>query len=565
MAEHTLHWFFSLGTGNSPATYFLTDEVAARMRPWFPALRAAVAASGPYAAADLSRARCVTAGLLTLLGQPREGVSIRFHFLATPQVGRQTAPFIALLEDAPDWAHDGMTRAGDDSEEMEARDPATIGKVVNRVVEGVSDRDLVVFETSGGLRPLVTGSILAQSVLRATRPGVTVIAAVYGEFGARLAPPEHVPESVRVMDSSRGSGANGSAAGAALSPIYDLTDFLDLPLWASAAESLRRRFDVRPLSELFSDREPALVGALDKVATALDLGWPSDLAEPLREAVNSLPDNAAAGRRAVLRLARAGLEKLATGAGDPGAPLDVVRLQFHIDIARFLAAAGRFGDAIRVLREAMVDGAILARTDVGRSTEWRQPRVRAAAERALFLEGDNELWLRLGKLRNAASHAKSSVKHDGVEGSEVARCAGLVDDVQARMLADGSLRPDFLPPREAKGTYWFVLGESPESAGGVDAALAAFTDSSNLPLRIAATGAGTRAEVTTLSPLSGLCGQNWLEKQTSKARGSADAVLHLPDRPMEQALLAEALRKEGVRPWALVGDALWPLFPKGGS
>jgi hypothetical protein len=29
---------------------------------------------------------------------------------------------------------------------------------------------------------------------------------------------------------------------------------------------------------------------------------------------------------------------------------------------------------------------------------------------------------------------------------------------------------------------------------------------------------------------------------------------------MDQALLAGALREIGIRPWALVGENLWPLF-----
>lgn len=561
----TLHWFFSLGLSNNPSNYVITMALAERLRPWFPEV--CPGAPGPMGTLDTVTVRethSVTAALLQMLGPPALGLEVRFHLHATrelvqagasPPSSAQT-PMARLLEEAPDWARGAVrdARGQAAAEWMDSRDPKTIEQVVKAVVDGVGDGDLVLFETTHGLRPFVIGSLLAHSVLRADRPDVQVVAALYGELGGWKTP-----------------------AGDIRSPLFDLTGLLDLPLWASAADSLRRRFDVRPAAELFSAADGPLAAELDALSQALDLGWPRDVIAPLRSALSRLREREAAdaGSRVVLARVLGGLEQLAAAAGDPDGPLDASRLRFHLDVAAFLVASNRFGDAIRVLRESMVDGAILALRGGSVCADWRSPDVRGVAEVALFRSGE-PLWQTVGALRNAASHAKSSVRHDEVDDIVVAlrgdaETPGLVARVRTRLLDGDALREGWLPAPSVRSTCWYrPSNEVHARAHEVERLMDAFTSESRLPLVLFAPASGVppeapRFEVFEVKPARTAYGKNWAADRAKRARGARDAVLDLAEQPMEQALLAEALRAVGVRPWALQGDRLWPLFPQGGS
>lgn len=559
--KRKLHWFFSLGTVSRDATYFLTDGAATRFSSTFPHARPSWEPGAPILEDSLYKAKSTTAALLNLLGEPR-GYEIVFQFFATSE-NTHKDHFGALVEEVPDWARAGIVESAD-AEKLDSRDPVTIRKVVERVVTEVADGDAVFFETTNGLRPFMTGFVLAQSVLRATRPSVEVIGAVYGELGIITQPPDSVPEAVRVLSYPKPDYA-------VLSPIYEHSELLDLPLWASAADDLRRRFDGAGLAELLRDDDAELAMHLGTVVSALDLGWPDDLQAPIEAAVARLPAPGAMtpGRAAVLDLARAGLHDLMVRL--PGNDrLDRARLRFHLETARFMARNSRYGEAIRVLREAMVNWALLALTDEQELVDWRNMARRREAERALFRSKKtlNALWQRVCDLRNAASHARANQAHAEIDLAAFAKeldpdKGELIRGVE-QLIASGG--PAWLPAHASGGVTWYVQqGASlPEPAVQIAAEreLAAFNPMVRVPLVLTPkTFVGAKADSSVIEVASGgIRGKSWIDKKWKKARGSSDAILMLEAQPGDQVLLASALSGEGIRPWALLAGQLWPLF-----
>lgn len=550
LPPRTLHWFFSLGTGTSSPTYVLAGNLAERLRPFFPSVRPAVLApGGPYPEGSSRVARSVTGAMLHLLGEPAPGVNVRFHLHATREIVTSdsgTSPFHVLTAEAPAWAKTGLAEATGRREEdwLASRDLDKVGRVVDTIVGGtVKDGDYVLLETTNGLRPFTLGVMLAHSVLRATRPEAEVLAAVYGEH--------------------HGWGD--------YSPIHDHSDFLDLPLWASAAESLRRRFDVGPLSDLVRDADPALAKSLTLFARCLDLGWPSDLVAPLVEARGRLDALASKGRGRgpVLELVRQQFEDLTVDVHEQDAPLEVAGLRFRLGVVELLTKSSRFGDAVRVLREAMVDAALLAASRGAPVPGWRDPKRRASAEGRLF-RANHALWKRIGDLRNAVSHARSSVKHDGVDAGKLVAAfegsdgdPGILEQVRRELFDGDRFRHEFLAEQPAQPLLWFrSVDEAHPYAAAYDRLVETYQFDQPLPLRLpAGVSTGPAASTWRLIPKrKEPCTSNWLEDRRSRASGSRDVILDLAERPMEQSLLAAALRDEGIRPWALVGDALWPLF-----
>ena len=554
----TLHWFFSLGTARFPASYGLTPDLRQRLLPTFPGARTSLASPGdsePTPPGTLARSRAATPALLHLLGQPA-GLDVRFHLLATEQVRVGSAPHRACLEDAPAWARPALEQAETGDAPLGARDPTTIRHVVRRVLDEVRDGDLVFFDSTNGLRPFIVGLLLSQSVLRAARPGVEVLGAVYGELGAvEIRPAERVPESERVLN--RGKDA------AAISPLYDLTEFIDLPLWASAADDLRRRFDGRSLSERLRDRHGELAGHLEHLAALLDLGWPEDLAEPLGEVAAQLDavTGLSPGRRAVLDLAREGLDDL-RGLVPSGDELDEDRVRFHVDIARFLARAGRFGDAIRLVREAVVNWALVARGGGDPVADWKELRVRREAERALFRaeEPVAGLWKEISRLRNAASHGRLTADLGVAPGDFVdalARGDGpLLASVDSLLSGD---HDGALPRDPGFEVAWLVESGFTGPVAAAVKAIRGFGPGLRLPLDLDDESSPAEGALE-IGPAGKVRGANWAARKAGKVRGASDAVLSLPSCPGSLALLARALLDENIRPWALEGRRLWPLF-----
>jgi hypothetical protein len=116
-------------------------------------------------------------------------------------------------------------------------------------------------------------------------------------------------------------------------------------------------------------------------------------------------------------------------------------VDFWLKVVEHLAKAGRYGDAVRVLRETMVNHAI---TESEPGSDWRDPKVRYRTETLLFRrssEAVKSLWGEIGLARNAASHAKANLKHK----------VG-VDDIR-RLACDGAGRLDALRSEE-----WFRDG-----------------------------------------------------------------------------------------------------------
>jgi len=557
----TLHWFFSLGTARFPASYGLTPDLRERLRSVFPSARPPLQPldeSEPVPLERLARTRAATSGLLHLLGPP-EGLDLRFHLLATEEVQAGTESFRNCVEDAPGWARSALGRSDAGDGPLGAREPSTIRDVVRRVLRVVRDGDLVFFDATNGLRPFMFGLLLSQSVLRAARPGVDVLGAVYGELGAVVVrPPERVPEGVRALSRERDA--------ALLSPLYDLTEFVDLPLWASAAEDLRRRFDGRALSDLLRDEQPGLADELVSFAGALDLGWPDELAGPLLEVTSRLATSSglSPGRRAVLDLARHGLADL-EDLPPAGEALDAPRVRFHVEVARFLARAGRFGDAIRILREALVSWAVLVRADGGPVSNWKDLNVRREAERALFRASSpvRDLWRETTELRNAASHGRLTAGQD-VEPGDFVRALGRGDGpllTGAESLLAGG-HDDALPVESGFEVAWFVEGDFTGPVAGAEEAIRAFDPTGAVPLVLVGAASSRPEGARTITPSNRVLGSNWAARKARKVRGASDAVLVLPSCPGALALLAPALVNESVRPWSLHGDRLWPLFDR---
>lgn len=519
----TMRWFFSLGIARQSASYVLTDDVVRRLREWFPGVRVGSTHS----------AQSATAGILHLLGPPADGVTVSFHLMPTDDVLKH-GHLDTCVEESPEWARGEMERARRFAP-LGARDPDTISKVVGRALEEVSALDVVFFETTNGLRPFAAGLLLAQSVVRALRPGVSIAAAVYAELNP------------------------GQPC-----PVYDLTEFLDLPLWATAAANLRRRLDANDLAALVETSHPGLAAPLRDFGSALDLGWPDDLVNPLaavRSALQGATVAATPGQAAVLQLAADELEGLAKGI-QPSPALNVSLLRFHIDVAKKLAGGRRYGDAVRVLREAMVDAAVLegaGKLNVPPS-EWLDPKRRRLAEAKLSRGSKHDLenlWKKVTGLRNAASHAKANLRHGSTQPAKLLEAMGqgkgpIFVEVDRVLFDDKGLRAELFTSHAPRGCPWFLgpnLVAPPQRE----------------PKGVALAPPGQEDDVVVVAAKLGKRrGMGWATKLAKKARGATDAVLFLPGQTGDLVLLARALEELGIRPWVWEGGVFVQAFAGAG-
>ncbi len=528
----TLHWFFSLGTSPRPANYVLHSSME-RFASRFSSIAERYPAAPLAGDAQPRAAQSATVALTWLLGPP-VGVDVRFHCLGTREL--EGPLFESAIEQAAAWARPGLRREGA-LRPLGARTPDTVNEIVKHALDVVAEGDAVFIDTTGGLRPFALGLTLMQPVLRALRPTVELWGAAYAELGGW--PEGEVP------------------TGVALSPVYDHTEFLDLPSWASAADDLRSRRDAAALARLleasydgtFTGHLPA---TLAKLAFALDLGWPSDMVEPLKALAPALVGTASAstpGQGAVIDLASGVFAALAAEASGLDADrLDRARLAFEFRVCRSMLEGGRTGDAIRVARETMVNAAVLAR-DGGASvpsTHWRDALVRREAEGALFRTRGavNAAWTTVCELRNAASHCKT-VDRNAEGAARLASPDAVPGAVEAAAACVG----------EWEQFVRFVCA-SPKSDVPVFISPALPSGAAHR----AAASLGGKALPTEVRP-AGRRGKHWAAGQAKRAIGCPDAILALPEQPGDAVMLAAALAELGVNPWWLHGDSLVPAFP----
>lgn len=380
-----LHWFYSLGTNPTVVRYRLEPDLHARL-----------AASGLFpklaTVESVGAAGSPTPALLKLLGAPTG--KWHAHLFATKELkaaGKGRSPFEHCVQQSPEWARQALEE-GADADLLESRGISAIWTVVRRVLDTVKAGDVVFLESTSGFRPFSTGLLMAHSVLRALRPDVALLAVSYGEL-------------IRPSDSEP----------APVCPIHDLTDTLSLPKWASAFDDLVRRFDGIQLSEMLERSTPDVSDQLRVMGANLDLGWPDQMIGPLRDLNTSMTKGTTGtpAEREAMRLLADSLGPLLSLLPEATeGTLDDARLKFRMTVANQLVGAGRLGDATRLLRELMVDGWLLKAAGGHPVANSGAPRIRSNAERALFRDpASQELWGRLGEIRNAVSHARSSDSH----------------------------------------------------------------------------------------------------------------------------------------------------------
>jgi hypothetical protein len=229
---------------------------------------------------------------------------------------------------------------------------------------------------------------------------------------------------------------------------------------------------------------------------------------------------------------------------------------------------------------------VLAGAASGSATDWRDPKTRAWAEVRLF-RAHLQLWEKVSELRNVASHAKSSERHD--EAGDPATLvrelrgdpttAGLVGQVWDLVIDQDSMKVGWIPTAAPTPPVWYRTATLPHPcAAAVESALKEYTAKSlPAPLRIPGappvpthTPAGTAPKTVHIKgDPKHLRSPAWSRGKAREARGAVDAVLDLQALPIEESLLAAELRDTGIRPWALRADpsgddpsgfSLWPLF-----
>ncbi|HHO52495.1 MAG TPA: DUF1874 domain-containing protein [Deltaproteobacteria bacterium] len=422
----TTHWFYTFGKTPQPACYLLPDGQAIERSFVLPAL---LDRGWPEVAA----ANATFHGFVTNeLKRPIQHPESAYQGQSPVEVFRaQLEPGLATR----------VTRTWQDPDyNVDDRD---LGRVVDRVLSTVSDGDVVLIELTNGLRHVTTGLLLAAGLLRTLHPGLEVRAVTYADFSS-----DPVPEGVetQLRRASR---------------IHDLAPMLELFSWAVAGDAFSRSLDPKPLIELLSRWHGALnrgchegrldgqaVGAvqavrkaLAKVGPALALGWPRDVAEALartRRALGELIEGDAARVLAeldaapaahALRIAAGRLDGLTAVDADPDV-LDVERLRFDLDLVEQLRDASRHGDAVRILREWLVNATLLAH---GEAEGWLDHTTRQAAEARLWQQTHvTELgrhWAKVTALRNAASHARMNASHE----ARPASIATALDEVPAAL------------------------------------------------------------------------------------------------------------------------------------
>jgi hypothetical protein len=432
----TLHWFFSLGVLRDDArcaTYRLTDSLQRRLAAYFPAPR-----SPNGAGRRLCEAHNATSGLIGargLLGPAAPGWKIQLHMLCTEELLKR--PLDVLRSDVagrPDLVDPEPRKYL-----TKDRGPTQIDRLLGEMLSfEAMDGDAVYFEATGGFRPFQMAMTLGAELMLTHRPELVLAGTGYAEFGTE-------PD-----------GANGN-----LSPVYDFTDLLMTPRWAAAAGALAGRLDARPLAALLralpdEPKEASQIGALQEV---LDLAWPEQLNDHtplLRSGLGALGGSTQID--VLKKVLGSELLPLAEAA-------EAKRVLRCLLVAERLAAAGRFGDALRLAREAMVLRMIEALD--GPDTQLESAAVRRAEKRLAGL-GAGELktvWRDASGLRNKASHGNLGSEQDRLTVEDVRRAfpsaEGAATGVLGRVRAavEGEGWPTAQSPKAAGGVAWLAWGE----------------------------------------------------------------------------------------------------------
>jgi hypothetical protein len=510
----TLHWFYSLGIANKSATYTFPLDTLCRFRGLFPS----VVLANKLCERTID-AHSTTMALLQLLGPLDAAVDLKLHLLATPETSPGSAPHRLAAEDCPTWARPNFHR-NQDPHTAFSRDPDSIQKIVAYVLDQVSDGDAVVIDSTGGLRPFTTATMLSHPVISAMRPTVRMAAMVYAEFGAPTV-------------------------------VHDLTAVMDLPSWAVAGASLSRRFDARPLADIVRTQSPALAEGLERMATALDFGWPGDWIDAATEVSSAL--NASPGPEIVLSALQRGIDSLRPFPTSPTLTLE--RVLFHFSLVKLLIGAGRHGTAVRVLRESMVDAALLCIHGEGYA-DWRKEQCRDDAERRLFFSKDplQEHWKAVTSLRNAASHAKANVKHEGLPNIAEVITPKRIDEIQQSILPDNEIAPELFAAKRP-GVFWFSVAPLPTDWSTVESKLQ--PPSSQDPGAESVHPERDRRMVS-IEATPAARGSNWCFDKAKRARDFSHAVLVGLD-PTTTYRLVKKLRRMDVQCWTLSDGRLWPL------
>ena len=417
----TLHWYFSAGTQNRPAVYYLEDSLIAQIQK-----------SGVFDLSEVdhptsyvSKACSSTAGILNLISHLNHSGrrwKIRLRCVETKELRSKSIddriPLEVLKDELPF-----------DSEKIELSqtdlvDPAypitdfspsgmegIISWILGSEISQLNEGDAVFFEATSGLRPIQMGFTLSAELLRVLRPDVKIVGLSYAELG-RVTQKAH-------RDAGMITSVHGELSPKDdLSPCYDLMDLLSLPSWASALKSLRDRLDTRWLTELLeqtSSESPAiksLIENLDHFNESFGLGLVDETIEPLIKITEHLraPDELSLG--SAWKAVSPYLTEVTTGLlpeqvldGD----LTKETIKFHLRISDALTESGRLGDSIRVLREVMVSRRLLAIN--GQNTQ----SARRGAEKDLnqLLKGEvKEIWREICDLRNPLSHVGQASEHE---------------------------------------------------------------------------------------------------------------------------------------------------------
>jgi hypothetical protein len=428
----TTHWFFSLGVNPQPAVYYRRD-----------------------AATPFAERRFVTTALLEIGWPlpPERHADLVLHLIPTPELDRpgrgqscrlckgelhppSPSPVELFLAELNVIAP-GLDARVRRHETLPHRDDRAIWSVVRAVLDEVSDGDEVVLETTNGIRSIVNGFVLASGLLAAYRQKVRVIGATYAEFAA-----EELPSGVTSATIRRGS------------PVIDLLPFIQLFDWSHAVRAMSQYLDPAPTLQLlqrdeFRSHAGPFVQPLGTLGTALALNFPLEV-ERAAAAWHGLGaievPNLAAG--VALRQIGAELESiravLEVPVDDDRAVLDEHRLAFDLSLAERLINARRDADAVRALREWIVNAVLFA---WGHREGWLKQSLRARAERALNgiprnrsaeVRAINDLWVEARDLRNAVSHLQYNEKH----AIDVAALREFLSTVVGRLRALRTTSPD---------------------------------------------------------------------------------------------------------------------------
>lgn len=400
----TTHWFYTFGSAPRRALYALPDgRYTAHHHFVLPAL---LHVGWPVADATNVRFH----GFVTdALAQPIEHESSPLRGQTPRDVFRDALPTTTVGAVTSSW--------NDPAYNVDDRD---LNRVLRIVLSAVEPGDVVLVELTNGLRHVTTGLLLSAGLLRALHPSVEVRGVTYADLASRPVPPELDTDLRRISE------------------IHDLSPWLDLFAWAVAVDALGRTLDPGPLnrrlehlnlafhearldqrlSQASFDAVTRVRGALKAVAPALALGRPRDIAKAMSGARHAIADleggEASEALHAleavtathVLAEASRRLAGLTSLDADPEI-LNVERLRYDLDLVDRLRAAGRLGDALRILREWIVNAALLAN---GLATDWLDQDVRQTACANLWREQRAKtrlglLWEQIAQFRNLASHA----------------------------------------------------------------------------------------------------------------------------------------------------------------